>query len=83
MADVKDIQTKIAAGLPKADVRVMDPMNDGQHLEAIVVAAEFEGKNQVARHRIVYAALGDAFKAELHALALATFTPQEFKEREK
>ena len=77
MANVAEIQAKIQAGMPNAQVQVLDPMNDGQHLQAIVVSKEFAGKPMIARHRLVYAALGNAFQAELHALQLKTITPDE------
>ena len=82
MADIETIQAKIQAGMPSATVQVLDPMNDGQHLQAIVMSADFIGKPQIARHRMVYAALGDAFRAELHALQLKTITPDEVKIQE-
>lgn len=82
MAKAADIQAKIQAGMPAAQVQVLDPMNDGQHLQAIVVSTDFAGKPMIARHRLVYAALGDAFRAELHALQLKTITPDEVKTQE-
>ncbi len=74
-----DIKTKIEAAMPNADVMVQDPMNDGAHLVAVVVSEDFEGINRIGRHRKVYAALGNAFSTNLHALQLKTLTPDEFK----
>ena len=54
-----------------------DPGTGESHFRVAVVAAAFEGKNPVARHRLVYAALGDELRAGLHALALKTKTPAE------
>jgi acid stress-induced BolA-like protein IbaG/YrbA len=51
---------------------------DGQHFYATVVSAEFEGKRLIQRHQLVYAALGDRMKAEVHALSIKAFTPAEF-----
>ena len=79
MADPKQVEDTIRAGIEGADVTVQDPMNDGQHLQATVIAAAFEGKMPIARHRMVYAALGDAFSTNLHALQLETLTPDEAK----
>ena len=59
----------------KAEVRDMTGTND--HFQLVVVHAGFDGKPMVARHRMVYAALGAAVGAEIHALALTTLTPQE------
>ncbi|MDG2307356.1 MAG: BolA family transcriptional regulator [Candidatus Binatia bacterium] len=49
------------------------------HFNVIVVAAQFEGRNRVARHRAVYAALDDMMPTEIHALSARTFTPAEWR----
>ena len=51
---------------------------DGQHFYATIVSAEFAGKRLVQRHQMVYAALGDRMKAEIHALSIKAYTPEEF-----
>ena len=53
---------------------------DGQHFEALIVAAAFEGKSRVQRHQLVYRALGDRMRQEIHALSMRTLTPQEWRE---
>ena len=58
---------------------VRDYTGGGDHYEAVVVSAAFDGKNAVARHRLVYGALQDAMVERIHALALKTLTPQEFQ----
>jgi acid stress-induced BolA-like protein IbaG/YrbA len=65
----------IEQGLPgsRADVRG----DDGVHFEATVVAEAFRGKLPLARHRMVYATLGERMGGEIHALALKTVTPDE------
>lgn len=52
---------------------------DGHHFDAVVVSEQFEGLNTLARHRLVYAALGDKMQAEIHALSMKTYTPSEYK----
>lgn len=52
---------------------------DGQHFEAVIVSAAFQGKSRVQRHQIVYAALGDRMREEVHALSMKTLTPEEWK----
>ena len=49
--------------------------DDGQHFEAVVVSSQFIGKNKVQQHQLVYLALGDRMRAEIHALAIRTITP--------
>jgi len=50
---------------------------DGVHFEATVVCEAFRGKLPLARHRMVYATLGDRMGGEIHALALKTLAPGE------
>ena len=50
---------------------------DGVHFEALVVSDAFAGKLPLARHRMVYATLGDLMGGAIHALALRTLTPEE------
>lgn len=52
---------------------------DGQHFEAVIVSAAFQGKSRVQRHQVVYAALGDRMREEVHALSMKTLTPDEWK----
>ena len=73
--DTATIARLIESGLPGAKVRVHG--EDGVHFEAEVIADEFRGKLPLARHRIVYATLGDAMGGAIHALALRTLTPEE------
>jgi len=47
------------------------------HFDMRVVSAAFTGKNRVARHQMVYQALGDYMQTGVHALALKTLTPEE------
>jgi BolA protein len=47
----------------------------GGHYRVTVVSPLFEGKNSVARHRLVYDALAAEMRHEIHALALTTLTP--------
>ena len=69
------IRQLIEAGLPGARADVQG--EDGVHFEARVVSEAFRGKLPLARHRMVYATLGDRMGGEIHALALRTLTPDE------
>ena len=75
----QEIEARIRAALPAAQVSVTDTTGHGDHWSATVVAPDFHGKPLIDRHRIVYAALGDLMRAEIHALALTTDTPEEYK----
>ena len=73
--DAETIQNLIEAGLPGARAQVQG--EDGVHFEATVVSAAFAGKLPLARHRMVYATLGERMGGEIHALQLRTITPDE------
>ena len=75
MVTPENIQQYIEQGMSCELVRVA---GDGQHFEALIVSAEFRGKNRVQQHQIVYRALGDRMKAEIHALSMKTLTPEEW-----
>ena len=49
----------------------------GGHYVMHIVSAQFTGKNTVARHRMIYSALGDMMKREIHALTLQAQAPNE------
>jgi acid stress-induced BolA-like protein IbaG/YrbA len=72
----EDVRGYIAAGLDCDELQVE---GDGRHFDAIVVARAFEGKSRVQRHQLVYAALGDRMRAEVHALSIKALTPDEWK----
>ena len=73
--DATTIAQLIVSGLPGARVSVQG--EDGVHFEAEVVAEAFRGKLPLARHRMVYATLGEAMGGAIHALSLRTLTPEE------
>jgi acid stress-induced BolA-like protein IbaG/YrbA len=54
--------------------------DDGTHFDAVIVSAAFEGKRMVQQHQLVYAALGDRMKQEIHALGMKTYTPTQWAE---
>ena len=54
---------------------------DGQHFEALIVSAAFAGLSRVKQHQLVYAALGDRMREEIHALSMQTLTPAQWADR--
>jgi acid stress-induced BolA-like protein IbaG/YrbA len=72
----EQVRQYIADGLSCEHI---DVQGDGSHFDAVIVCSAFEGKRPIARHQMVYAALGDRMKAEIHALSMRTLTPDEYK----
>jgi len=52
----------------------------GGHFYATIVSSAFEGKTLVRRHQLVYEALGDMMRTEIHALSIKAYTPAEFEQ---
>lgn len=51
---------------------------DGRgHFSVRIVADSFRGLTALARHRLVYAAAGDLFETDIHALSIQAFSPEE------
>ena len=73
--NAETIRQLIERGLPGSHAEVQG--EDGVHFEATVVCEAFRGKLPLARHRMVYATLGERMGGEIHALALKTLTPDE------
>ena len=80
MATAESIERAIAAHLPCEHVAVQ---GDGHHWEAVIVSARFEGLPKVRQHQLVYAALGDAMREEIHALSMITLTPAQWAAAQK
>ena len=76
MLSAEAISARILAALPDAAVVVKDTTGTGDHFEASVASAAFEGLSMIQQHQKVYAPLSDWLASgELHALALKTYTP--------
>ncbi len=78
MVRPEDVKTYIEQGLACEHVSVS---GDGQHFEATIVSTAFAGKNRVQQHQLVYKALGDRMRAEIHALSMKTLTPDQWQEK--
>ncbi|OWW20028.1 BolA family protein [Noviherbaspirillum denitrificans] len=72
------VKEYIAAGL---DCTHLDVEGDGHHFSAVIVSPAFAGKRPIQRHQLVYAALGDRMRQEIHALSMKTLTPEEFQQQ--
>lgn len=76
MVTPEDIKGWIEQNLSESRVEIS---GDGHHFEAVVVCPGFAGKSRIQQHQMVYGALGDKMKAEIHALSMKTVTPEEWQ----
>jgi acid stress-induced BolA-like protein IbaG/YrbA len=74
MVTPESIKSSIESGLA---CDAVDVSGDGHHFEALIVSPAFRGLSRIARHRLVYAAMGDRMREEVHALSMTTLTPEE------
>lgn len=72
-----EIKRLIEAGIAGCRAEVTGP--DGTHFDAVIISGEFEGRNMVQRHQMVYRALGDRLGRDIHALSMQTMTPVEWE----
>lgn len=70
------IRQYIEQGLECEHVEVT---GDGRHFEALIVSAAFRDKSKVRQHQLVYGALGDRMREDIHALSMKTLTPEEWQ----
>ena len=76
MVTPESVRLGISDGLACEHLEVS---GDGQHFDAVIVSNAFEGRSRVQRHQLVYSALGDRMRQEIHALSMRTLTPSEWK----
>ncbi len=74
----EQIQAYISEHLECTHIQVQ---GDGAHFQALIVSPEFAGKRTLARHQLVYKALGDRMREEIHALSMRTLTPEEYTQQ--
>ena len=78
--ETQRIREMIEQGIQASFVEVK---GDGTHFQAIVVSEQFRGKPPLERHKLVYAALGDAMESEIHAISIKTYTDDQWKKLKK
>lgn len=79
--NAETIKELIETNIPGAQAEVSGA--DGVHFEAAVVCDAFAGKSRVQQHQLVYQALGGRMESqEIHALALTTYTPEDWAARQ-
>jgi acid stress-induced BolA-like protein IbaG/YrbA len=74
MVTPESIKASIEQGLECERVEVA---GDGHHFEALIVSPAFRGLSRMARHRLVYQAMGERMREEVHALSMTTLAPDE------
>jgi BolA protein len=81
------IKNKLTTALNPISIEIIDnsqahaghagAQSGGGHFHVIIVSEQFDGKSLVQRHQLIYKALGDLMKKEIHALGIEAFSPTE------
>jgi acid stress-induced BolA-like protein IbaG/YrbA len=79
LLSAKQLEGYITDNLACEHIQVLG--DDGTHFEAVIVSSAFVGQSMVKQHQLVYGALGDRMKAEIHALSMKTFTPEQWQQQ--
>jgi acid stress-induced BolA-like protein IbaG/YrbA len=78
LVDPASIEESIRKGLSCTHLEVR---GDGAHFDAVIVSPAFSGLSRVRQHQLVYGALGDRMREEIHALSMKTYSPEEWASR--
>ena len=70
-----DLESRLRAAFPDAEIVITDLAGDGDHYRARIVSSAFAGLPRVRQHQLVNRALADVLGGRLHALALETAAP--------
>ena len=86
MSNIEKIRQQLASLAPES-LEIVDESSkhaghegakSGGHYQMTIVSHQFQGKTNMARHRMVYAALSGMMHKEIHALSIKAYTPEEF-----
>lgn len=83
MTTPREIENIIESAVPDSQVRVRDTAGDGNHFEAVVISARFQGMTLLEQQRLVMGAMKDALDTRVHALQLRTYTPEQWDQYRK
>ena len=74
----EDVKRYIQEGMQCQHVEVV---GDGHHFEAVIVSEAFRGKSRIQQHQLVYRALGERMREEIHALSMQTYSPEDWQQQ--
>ena len=76
MPSATELQQRIEAAIPGAQVAVEDLTGGGDHFRAEIVSERFEGLSRIQQHKLVYDVFGADVGGPIHALSIKTSTPE-------
>jgi len=71
-----EIEKRIKAALPDAQIELRDLAGDDNHWAATIISEQFRGKSRVQQHQMINAAFGADMGTTLHSLSVQTKAPE-------
>ena len=75
-----EIKNVIELAVSDSTAYILDPMQDGQHLQALVISDNFIGQPLIKQHKAVMSALKEALASDVHAMGVKTFTKEKWEQ---
>jgi acid stress-induced BolA-like protein IbaG/YrbA len=82
MMPIAEVRKLLEGAFPGDQIDLSSPMGDDNHFQLVIVSPRFTGKSMVEQHQMVYRVLGGAMHEAIHALALRTFTPEQWRKQQ-
>ena len=79
MNPIEQLSNMLEEAFPGDQINLTCPRGDNVHFQLVIVSGKFDGKSMVEQHQMIYQALGDAMREEVHALSIKTYTPEQWK----
>ena len=79
MIPIEQVRNMLESAFPTDQIQLTSPMGDDNHFQVLIVSERFAGKSMVEQHQLVYQALGGSMQEAIHALALRTYTPEQWE----
>jgi acid stress-induced BolA-like protein IbaG/YrbA len=82
MMPIAEVRGLLEQAFPGDQIELSSPMGDDHHFQLVIVSPRFTGKTMVEQHQMVYRALGGAMREAIHALAMRTFSPEQWRKQQ-
>ena len=79
MIPIAQVRNMLESAFPTDQIQLTSPQGDDNHFQVLIVSERFAGKSMVEQHQLVYQALGGSMREAIHALALRTYTPEQWE----
>jgi len=83
MMPITEVRKLLEQAFPGDRIELSSRMGDDHHFELLIVSGRFKDKSMVEQHQMVYQALGSAMREAIHALAMRTYSPEQWQKQSR